>query len=254
MLYGLYLSAAGMQAQEKRQAVLTNNLANAQTTGFKRDLTVMQSRLNEAKEHGAAAQYQVPVLENQGGGVTLGGTVVDLSQGSFKRTDEPGDMALSGRGFFTVQGAQGQKLLTRDGQFMVNEQGTLVTASGGNAVLGADGMAITVKPGVDVTIDEQGVVSQKGQAAGKLGLADVTDARRLVKLGGNLLTVDDPKALVAAPVQTGVKQGFLEESGADPMVEMVTMMEGQRAFEANAKMITYQDTTLQEVNTIGRVA
>jgi flagellar basal body rod protein FlgG len=88
----------------------------------------------------------------------------------------------------------------------------------------------------------------------KLGLADVNDPRRLVKVGGNVMTVDSPDALTAVSDKTVVRQGQVEESGVDPMVEMVAMLEGQRAFDANAKMITYQDTTLQQVNTIGRVA
>jgi flagellar basal body rod protein FlgG len=256
MLYGLYLSAAGLQAQETRQAVLTNNMANAQTAGFKRDLAVMQSRLNEVHENGSMARYRVPGLPttDQGGGVTVGGTMVDLTQSMLKRTESPGDVALDGKGFFTVRGDQGEKLLTRDGQFLVSDSGQLVMATTGRAVLDDGGSPIQVKPGAELKINGRGEISQGGQPVAKLGLADVNDPRRLLKVGGNVMTVDSPDALTAVSDKTVVRQGQVEESGVDPMVEMVAMLEGQRAFDANAKMITYQDTTLQQVNTIGRVA
>jgi len=85
-------------------------------------------------------------------------------------------------------------------------------------------------------------------------LTDVSAPQDLVKLGNNLMRVQNPKSLTDMPATTEVRQYHLEQSGVDPVVEMVNMMEGQRAFEANAKMISYQDTTLSELNTIGKVA
>jgi flagellar basal body rod protein FlgG len=238
---------------------LTNNIANAQTVGFKRDLAVMQSRLNEARENGAMARYAVPGVPttDQGGGVNVGGTAVDLSQSVLKKTDSPWDLALEGKGFFTVRGDHGEKLLTRDGQFLASDKGELVMAATGRTVLDDAGSPIQVKAGVDVMVDAKGIVSQEGQAVGKLGLASVKDPRRLVKLGENVMGVSGAtgdEGLAPLPDNTVVRQGMVEESGTNPMVEMVAMMEGQRAFDANAKMISYQDTTLQQVNTIGRVA
>jgi flagellar basal body rod protein FlgG len=255
MLYGLYLSAAGLQAQEARQAVISNNLANADTMGFKRDLAVMQARQNATREDPQMMQYQLPVLKNQGGGVNVAGGGIDMAQGPLKQTGNKTDVALMGKGFFEVQGDKpGEKLLTRDGRFLVNSDGTLVTANGGRPVLSDQGQPITLTPGLPVTISQTGMVTQGNNGGTQLGLADVPDSRHLIKLGDNLLTVDKPEALTAISPNTQVEQGHLEQSGVDPIVEMVNMMEGQRAFDANAKMITYQDTTLSELNTVGRVA
>ncbi len=107
-----------------------------------------------------------------------------------------------------------------------------------------------------MTIAGDGTISQRDQGLGgvKLGMADVKDQKDLMKLGGNLLSVSKPESLTEVPAGTQVRQFHVEQSGVDPVVEMVNMLEGQRAFEANAKMISYQDTTLQELNTIGKVA
>lgn len=252
MLYGLYLSASGLKAQETKQAVISNNLANAQTPGFKRDLAVMRSRLNEAKENPAMGAYRDGLMSEEGGGVLVDGTYMDMSQGSVKTTGSANDLALDGRGFFTVSGPNGQRLLTRDGSFL-QQNGSLVTKDGA-VVLGADGQPIKLKAGVPIKVEEDGTILQDNNAVGKVGIVDVKDSRDLVKVGGNLMTTDKADAITAAPAETVVRQGSLEQSGVDPMAEIVAMMEGQRVFDANAKMISYQDTTLQEINTIGRVA
>jgi flagellar basal body rod protein FlgG len=256
MLSGLYVSAAGLQAQEARQSVIANNLANANTHGFKRDLTVMQARRNAIQEHPELAPYQLPVLANQSGGVTGSGGGIDMTQGPLTSTKNPTDVALMGSGFFEVQGDKpGEKLLTRDGSFLLNQDGTLVTANGGRPVLSSQGQPIVLNPNLPVQISTTGMITQGDGSAGvQLGLTDVSDPRQLVKLGSNLLTVTNPQALTAISPNTQVKQGHVEESGVNPAVELVNMMQGQRAFDANAKMITYQDTTLSELNTIGKVA
>lgn len=256
MIYGLYLSAAGLQAQQARQNVLSNNLANAQTAGFKRDLATMRSRLNAVDEDPRMAQYRLPVVEDQGGGVFVTGGGIDLTPASLEKTGNATDLALDGRGFFTVSGDRpGEKLLTRDGRFLINSDGTLVTATGGRKVLNADGEAITLKPSLPVTVTTKGRITQGDAGEGvQLGLVDVADARRLRKVGSNVLTVDRVGAISEMPAGTSVRQHTLENSGVEPVAEMVQMMEGQRAFEANARLITYQDQTLQQLNMIGRVA
>jgi flagellar basal body rod protein FlgG len=256
MLTGLYLSAAGMQAQELRLAVTTNNLANAQVNGFKRDLALMQARLQASEEDTHMAKYLVPSLRNQGGGVNAVGVGVDLKQAPLKDTSNQTDVALDGPGFFTVKGAKdGEKNLTRDGSFLINSDGTLVTATGGHPVLSSDGQPIVLNPELPVTIASDGTISQGETSGGvKLGLADVKDQKDLVKLGGNLMTVQRPEGLQEMPASTQVRQYHVEQSGVDPVIEMVNMLEGQRVFEANAKMVSFQDTTLSELNTIGKVA
>jgi len=241
--------------------MIANNMANALTNGFKRDLAIVQSRNNAAHEDPAMIPYKIPVLDDQGGGVFLQGGGVDLTQGSLKTTNNLNDLALDGRGFFALKGDNDQTVLTRDGSFTVNDQGTLVHAASGRAVLGEDGQPITLDPTLDmIKVDKRGQLTQYGGAGGggdattQLKLLDVKDPRQLVKMGRNLLTVNDPSVLTPMKETTQVLQGNLEMSGVDPIVEMVNMMSGQRIFDANAKMISLQDTTLQSTNGIGRIA
>jgi flagellar basal-body rod protein FlgF len=253
MNYGLYLSAMGAQAQMQRSTVVTNNIANARTTGFKRDLVTMVARQNAAYEDPRMATYRLPVVKDQGGGVYAENGGIDLSQGTLKTTGEPMDVALNGRGFFTVAGDKGTTLLTRDGHFQVDSAGHLL--SSGKPVLGKDGQPITLELKGDVVIGSDGTITQSGADTGMaLGIADVSDSKQLIKMGGNMLRAADGVTLAQAPADTQVMQGNLEESGVNEMVEIVNMIEGQRAFEANTKMMSYQDQTMSLLNTVGRVA
>jgi len=254
MNYGLYLSAAGAKAQLDRQAVITNNLANANTSGFKRDLVVMQSRMNAAYEDPRMAAYRLPIVKDIGGGVDAMGDGIDLSQSTIEETGNPTDLAISGRGFFMVQGENGEQLLTRDGRFMLDQDGHVLTVAAGNRpVLSKDGSPLVVDPNQKLRIDPDGTVWEGGQITDKkLALTDVSDPRYLVKVGGNLLKNNG--TLKPVSVDTKMLQYKLENSGVDPMQEIITMMEGQRAFEANTKMMQFQDTTLSQLNTVGRVA
>jgi len=260
MIYGLYLSAAGLQAQQARQEVLSNNIANAGTHGFKRDLAVMRARANAVDEDPSMAGYRLPIFDKQGGGVFPVNGGIDLSPASLDKTGNATDVALTGPGFFTVQGDKpGQKLLTRDGRFLLNNDGDLVTAGDNRAVLNADGEPIKLNPALKVVITPNGRITQadaagNGAAGVQLGVVNVSDPRSLRKVGSNLLTTTSPEALTSLPANSKVQQGYLEASGVEAIVEMVNMMEGQRAFEANARMITFQDQTLQQLNQIGRVA
>jgi flagellar basal-body rod protein FlgF len=253
MDYGLYLSAAGAKAQITRQAVITNNIANSQTAGFKRDLVIMQSRLNASYEDPAMFPYRLPVYGDQGGGVTAVSDGIDLSQSTFEDTHNRTDFALNGPGFFTIAGDNGETLLTRDGRFMIDSEGALRTVAGGNRpVLNNAGEPVRLNPDLPLEIAHDGTITQNGQGTGlKLGITDA-DPKTLVKLGGNLLRSATP--LTPASAETEVLQYKLENSGVEPMVEIVNMMEGQRAFDANARMMTYQDSTMSLLNTVGRVA
>ena len=255
MNLGLYISAAGMKAQQLQQAVISNNLANAKTVGFKRDLVLMQSRLNAGEEDPRMFPYRVPELRNQGGGVVAVGNGVDLTQGNLDDSSSPTDVALNGAGFFTVAGENGQKLLTRDGRFIMTGDGNLVTATGKLAVLDAGGQPIVLNAKLPVDIGTDGRISQgSAVTAVKLGLTDVSDPREIVKLGGNVMSVVHGESLTPASSETRVLQYKLEASGVEPMVEIINMLEGQRAFDANARMISYQDTMMSQLSAVGRVA
>jgi len=233
--------------------MIANHLANAQTDGFKRDLAIVQSRANAVHEDAVMMPYRVPVLEDQGGGVLLRGSGVDLAQGALKASENWHDLALKGRGFFVLAGEG--PTLTRDGGFKVNDQGGLIHAASGRAVLGEDGEPIVLDLTLGaVGVDRDGQIKQNGEAVTKLKLVDVNDHRQLVKLGQNLLTVRDAGTLVPMGEGTRVQQWQLEMSGVDPMVELVNMISGQRMFDANARMISLQDMTLQSLNSVGRIA
>jgi flagellar basal body rod protein FlgG len=152
-----------------------------------------------------------------------------------------------------LKGEEGKTILTRDGSFVINEEGTLVHGASGRAVLGAEGQPIKLNPALEMKVNGNGEISQGEGNAVKLKLVEVADPRLLIKMGSNLLTVADEKAAEPAKA-TLIRQGSLEMSAVDPMVEMVNMMAGQRIFDANAKLISLQDSTLQSLNTIGRVA
>jgi flagellar basal-body rod protein FlgF len=253
MNYGLYLSASGARAQMQRLDVIANNLANTHTTGFKRDLINMLARRNAALEDPRMAAYRVPALQNQGGGVLPIGGGMDLTPGSLENSSNPTDVALDGKGFFTVAGDNGEKLLTRDGRFLLDREGRLVTAVGNRAVLDSTGQPITLTAGLPISIASDGQISQGGGESGvKLGLVNVADSRQLIKLGGNVMRAQGE--VTEVPADTQVRQYKLESSGVEEMAELINLMEGQRAFEANARMMTYQDQTMGQLATVGRVA
>jgi len=253
MTNGLYISAMGLQVQQYRQSVIANNLANSHTAGFKRAIANVQARANAALEDPRMAQYaQDPVYGQVNGGVWAQPTAFDWSQGTLKTSPGNTDLALDGEGFFTLQNAQGEKLLTRDGQFKIGLNGELHTGHD-LKVLDTGGSPITLNPALPVAVKGNGEITQAGQTVAKLGVVNVKETQSLEPVGQNTLRVRD--GFLAAPAaDTIVRQGYVEQSGVDPMTEIINMLEGQRAFDANAKMINMQDQMMSQLNTVGRVA
>lgn len=264
MIYGLYLSASGVMSSSYKQDVIANNLANAETTGFKRDLPLFQTRLTEAQEArlGRGTRgWSDPVLENLGGGLLLGKQRVDTSPGTLEHTSSPLDVSIQGDGYFAVRpangstapGAAGDVALTRNGQFMVDGQGYLVLGSDrGQRVMDVNKQPIRVTvDGGPLHIGSDGAVSQGNQSLGQIGVFNVDDASRLQKLGGTLLGYPDAGGIrrSASPVQAE----FLERSNVDPTTELTELMKTQRLLEANAQMIRYQDQTLGKLIEVGKI-
>lgn len=254
MLYGLYISAAGLQSQEYRQNVTANNLANANTVGFKRDLAQAQARLNPARETSAFQSSDALLKQAPSGGVWSLPTGIDLSQSPLEQTNDPKDVALAGPGFFMIQGPSSEeKLLTRDGRFAINDTGHLTMASNGQQVLDIHENPIKLDPSKTFTISTHGEISQGAAPVAQLAVMNVANSGDLEKRGNSLLALKAGKSLQPTTVATQVLQGKIESSGVNPMIEMVSMLEGQRHFEANTKMIQYQDQTLQLLNSVGKV-
>lgn len=254
MLYGLYISAAGLQSQEYRQNVTANNLANANTVGFKRDLAQAQARLNPTRENSAFQSSDEILKQAPSGGVWSLPTGIDLAQSPLEYTNNPKDVALGGPGFFMVQGpTPEEKLLTRDGRFTLNDAGYLTMASNGQQVLDIHENPIKLDSSKPLNISTHGEINQGDAPVAQLAVMNVAHASDLEKRGSSLLALKAGKSLQPATADTQVLQGKIEASGVNPLVEMVSMLEGQRHFEANTKMIQYQDQTLQLLNTVGKV-
>ncbi len=250
MLYGLYLSASGVMANSHKQDVISNNLANSETTGFKRDLALFMERVPESQAGTRAGNRSDPLLDRIGGGLFVAPSATDTSAGELETTDGPLDVAVMGNGYFHVQRG-GQNYLTRDGKLMADREGNLIQSATGARVLDVDGKPIVVNPGVKVTISNDGSVVQNGEPIGKLGLREVTDIRQLMKVGGNLFQVAG-NATKAADLE--VRSGMLERANVDPARELAALMDTQRELEANANMIRYQDQTLGRlVNEVGKI-
>ncbi len=238
MPYGMYISAEGAMAQGKLLETISNNLANADTTAFKRDLDRVQARHAEAIERGSDYSGS-QTINNIGGGVRVRETVTDFSQGVLKPTGNRLDMAIQGEGFFTVS-KNGQTFLTRAGNFTLDDRGQLTTTEG-YPVLNRSGSPIVIGPG-EFDVSSDGAIVQQGEKK-YLNVVRPQSTSDLVKMGQNLfrslgstLPVDDGR--------TTIRSGYLEASGVRPTTEMLNMIKASRAFEANIKMIQNQDHML----------
>lgn len=266
MVKGLYTAYTGMVEEMRRMDVMTNNLANANTTGYKKEGTVNQSfddqlalKIKDTSE---------PVYERRLGdvnlGVKVGETYRDHGQGSFFVTDNTYDVALDGEGFFAIEfrAKNGQTSIkyTRDGAFTVNREGYLMTKDG-DYVLNANGARnsaggqanyVRVDPNQEVTIDTDGIVWQNNAQVAQIGLVDFEDYNYLEKYGENLFDVVPGGRMIES--DANIEQGCLEMSNVNIVTEMVEMITITRAYEANQKIITTIDGTLDKaVNTVGQI-
>jgi flagellar basal-body rod protein FlgF len=249
MLYGLYQSAQGIQAQSARVDVIANNLANATTTAFKRDLAIFQSHRPYDLENGGASEP--PGNQNAlTGGVSTARVATDFSTGPMVRTGGAYDVALTGRGFFQVSDGQ-QKYLTRNGQFTVSPNGDLVTQGTGMRVQSIAGTPISIPlDATRVEIADDASVNTVGQDGartqiGKLALVQPASENQLQKFGNSLYKTGGTVSPANADLQ--VRQGYLEGSGVRPVSEMVEMIQASRAVEANVNMIKFQDDALDRL-------
>ena len=266
MVKGLYTAHTGMVNEMKRLDVLANNLANADTTGYKKEGTTSRTFADEMslRLKDSSNAYMPKKLGDITYGVHLGQVYTDYSTGSFKVTDNTTDFAIDGNGFFAIaftdkQGNTSVKY-TRDGSFTVNTEGYLVTKDG-DYVLNATGAMngdpsrnnfIQVDPNETVTVNKMGYVIQNDQVVGTLGVVDVDNYDYLEKYGENMYNLLDGGNRIATDAK--VEQGVLETSNVKVVNEMVNMITIQRAYEANQKVITSIDSTLDRaVNNVGRV-
>jgi flagellar basal body rod protein FlgG len=256
MIYGLYLSATGVMTNSYRQDVIANNIANAETVGFKKDLALFDQRLTEAQQRRLSTSGPLSptskLLENLGGGLLAHPTAIDTGQGEFEPTGSPLDMAIEGDGFFAVN-AGGETRLTRNGQFAIDSAGHLTLSNArGEQVLDVEKQPIQLEPGGYVRIDKEGTVTQFGRPVARLGVFDVADRSKLAKQGGTLIGygAQDLQAATHATLHPEAT----ERANVDSATELSALMDTQRQLEANANMIRYQDQTLAKlVNEVGKL-
>ena len=256
MIYGLYLSAAGVMTNSYRQDVISNNIANSETIGFKRDLALFQERRTERADRGLAPGRSNAMLEALGGGVLASPTAIDKSQGELEPSEGNLDMAIVGQGYFTVSnGDGGEVALTRNGRFILNARGHVALASNEkHELLDITGKPITVDPKVKPLIAADGQISQDSKGVARIAIVDVPDPSQLKKSGSTMLTYPDTKALRPA-ANASLQSQYIERANVDPSTELGSLMDAQRQLEANANMIRYQDQMLQKLcNEVGKIS
>lgn len=257
MLRGLYTAWTGMVNEQKRMDVLSNNMANSTTVGFKLDKSTSQAfdQVLDIKIRDGSQAYHNQAIGYLSLGVKIGETYTDHAQGSIRGTGGTYDCALSGKGFFTVNvvDAQGEThtRYTRDGRFTLTKEGLLVDADG-NAVQGKSGDIYIPTDAKSVTISTLGEIVADGELIDSLKITDFEDYDYLKKFGNTLFEPVEGATEIEATAQ--VIQGYTEQSNVNVVKEMVDMITVTRAYEANQKVIRSYDTMLQSAsNDIGRV-
>jgi flagellar basal-body rod protein FlgG len=253
MIRGLYTSALGMITNMQRMDVITNNMANADTTSFKRDHVVshqfselMMHRLNDPWNMPGVRLFQSTPVGPVAPGVFVDDVFTDWTQGSMRQTGSVFDLALDGRGFFVVN-LNGEEVFTRDGAFTLFN-GILMTHEGGR-VQGLNG-DIVLPDGIAL-ISETGRIYVNGDYIDTLLLTNFTDLHSLRKMEDNFFRTTEDS--VRSGFAGRVNQGYLENSNSNIVNEMVQMIALSRAYETNARIISIQDDTLQRaVNDIAR--
>lgn len=255
MNYGLYIAASGASSQMHRQEVLTNNMANINTVGFRPHTVAIRARDVVRNEDSLGLVDSNAMLEKLGGGVVPVATRLSESQGPLERTGRDLDVAIDGKGFLVVSVGDGDEglRLTRDGRLAVNEDGVLVTSADGAVVMG-DGGEIEIDPSMPVEIASDGSVSQNGGVVGRLQIATVDEAWRLVSEGKGLHRAADGRGLDLMDAPGRVVQGAVEGSGVDAIRTLMGVTTASRSAQTNIEMISMIDENMgMAVSRLGRV-
>jgi flagellar basal-body rod protein FlgG len=249
MSRSLYIAASGMAAQQTRLDNIANNIANVGTTAFKKSNAAFEDLLYQ--ELDTVASPDAGIMAELGGGVRLSALERDHTQGSLKETGNPLHLAIEGKGFFAVESAAGERLYTRDGTFTRSADGQMITAGG----LRVAGDIQFPEDTQRVRIDADGTVraTMAGDDGtevilGELELVTVDSPNALKSMGRNLYAATpesgEPRRWEAG-VDGQVAQGMLETSNVDVAVELITLIEAQRAYELNSKVVQATDEAMQ---------
>lgn len=257
MVRALYTAYTGMINEQYRMDIITNNMANADTCGYKQEGVTNQSfdsmlaiKINDESEH-----YMDRALGDVSLGVKMGEVYTDFSQGPIRETGNTYDLAIAGDGFFqmrvTDRNGNDSIKYTRAGEFQLTADGYIVDADG-NHLQGDSGDIQVSTDTVDVVINQQGEIYEDGVRTGQITLTDFEDYNYLSKFGNTMYTAVDNATQKAAT--GGIEQGWTEQSSVNIVTEMVNLIAITRAYETNQKVITSVDKMLdQAVNNVGRV-
>lgn len=237
MQNALLIGLSRQMTLERQMDVVANNVANANTNGFKADHSLFEEFLNSnaREDNFIGADRRVSYVQDRG-------TYRDIGQGPMEATNNPLDMAIDGNAYFAVQ-ANGGEMFTRDGKFSLNATGQLVTTDG-NLVLGTGG-PITFQPtDHDINIAPDGTVTvlegtaKTDSIRGKIRMASFNDPTKLTKLGANLYSIGS--AVQQPDTKSTVRQGYIEKSNVNSVGEMTRMVEVMRSYTAIANLLQQQ--------------
>jgi flagellar basal-body rod protein FlgG len=260
MIRALSAAATGMDAQQLRMDITANNLANVNTTGFKKDSPHFEDLIYQTMRLPGGRTQQgttVPTGLQVGHGTRLSSISKSFSQGSMVQTDNQFDLAIEGSGFFQIQLPNGQVAYTRDGSFRTDAEGRLVTSAGDPL---EPNMSIPPET-KQITISREGVVTAfranatEGTEIGRIQLVDFPNSAGLENLGHNYLKQSEASGepVIGNPGENGlgtISEGFLEQSNVKVVEEMIALITTQRAYELNSKVIQTVDQMLQNATRI----
>lgn len=247
MIKGIYSSGAGAQPRTARLEVLANNIANANTTGFKKDNLFIQA-LKDAGTANAKGDGEMKGLDAR--------QFIDFSEGSFVETKNALDLAIQGKGFFVLETPQGLRY-TKNGNFTLTADGTIVNGQG-FPVMGSSGRIQVPQPqkitDMSITVNQHGEISLGSVQLGKIRIADFEDMNQLKKAGNSLFVTEEHEKPASLDGHTTlIRQGYLEESNVEGIHEMIELVELTRSFETDQRTIQAQDSTLERAMDVGRV-
>ncbi|SHJ67576.1 flagellar basal-body rod protein FlgG [Hathewaya proteolytica DSM 3090] len=255
MIRGLYIAVSGMVVGEAKQGVITNNIANANTVGYKQDSLnvknfgdVLISNYDKVK-NGQNVRQDLGMLSK---GSAINNVSTYFTQGVHQLTDRNTDMAIQGRGFFNIE-RNGNTYYSRDGHFNINQDGYLVNDMGdfvkGYNLYTGNLEKINLDSG-DIHLSSEGNISVNGVERYRLEISDFPNYESLKKVGDNLYEGENPSTVTNAVV----KQKYIEKSNVNVVKETVEMMNNSRSFETNQRLVQVIDETLgKAVNEVGRL-
>lgn len=254
MIDALYISATGLRSQQEQIDVISNNVANMQTPGFKK------SRVNFAEMTGdpaSALAAGAPLFH--GGGAQILSTRAIFSEGELRQTRNATDLAIEGSGFFELESVAGEKVYTRAGQFRIDGEGNLVNVNGMRLAQGLqvppDAVDLRISPNGEVTARLGNDVERT--VLGALELAMFPSADGLVAIGQNTFTSTEESGVASfgKPGEPGfglLQQGYLEMANVDLVDEMTSLVMAQRAYQLNARVLQAADQVLETINNLRR--